>query len=337
MKGPALLFLCACSAATPLEVVSPQANAVVSDPSTWGITGRDAASYTWSVDAAASLNGNATMRLESRETGLARIVSGQKLWAAAGSHADAASFVGKRVRFSADVRTESAPDGAWLWLRIDAQAGAPNATRALCNMQGTADLRLKGTNPFTKLSCVLDVSADAQRFYFGFGLTGAGRAWVGPSTLEVVGEDVPVDPNAKTPSLEPATWAITGRDATSYAWSVDATASLNGKPTMRLEPREDALGGGNGLWAATGGSTDAAHYRGKRVRFSADVRTENASGGAWVWLRVDGPRVTHANLTSRALCNMQGPVDSRLKAEAVNEFGTPDVMTLLKQQLVVVG
>jgi hypothetical protein len=62
-------------------------------------------------------------------------------------------------------------------------------------MQGPVDSRLKGTKPFTKLSCVLDVVPDAERLIFGAGLAGSGRAWVGPATLDVVGEDVPVSPH----------------------------------------------------------------------------------------------------------------------------------------------
>jgi hypothetical protein len=84
-----------------------------------------------------------------------------------------------------------------LWLRVDGARVTHDdlTTRALCNMQRTTDTRLKGTNPFTKLSCVLDVVPDAERLAFGAGLGGSGRAWFGPATLDVVGEDVPVSPH----------------------------------------------------------------------------------------------------------------------------------------------
>jgi hypothetical protein len=43
-------------------------------------------------------------------------------------------------------------------------------------------------------------------------------------------------------------------------------------------------------WAALSQSVKADRYRRHRVRFSAWVKTDQATEGAWLWMRGDGPR-----------------------------------------------
>jgi hypothetical protein len=90
-----------------------------------------------------------------------------------------------------DVKTDSVPVGAWIWLRID---GA-NGSLALCNLTDPVDQRLKGTSAFTTMSCVMQVPANATNFVFGAGLAGPGTAWFGTATFEEVGTDVPLSPH----------------------------------------------------------------------------------------------------------------------------------------------
>jgi hypothetical protein len=118
-------------------------------------------------------------------------VSAADLWSATGTSVSAAAYRGLRVRLTADVKTQQATVGAAVWLRLDDAAG----TRKLCNMIDPVDRRLKGTNEFTALSCVLDVPETTQSVVFGLILAGPGSAWVGTATLETVGSDVPETPH----------------------------------------------------------------------------------------------------------------------------------------------
>lgn len=122
-------------------------------------------------------------------------------------------------------------------------------------------------------------------------------------------------PSAAVPSppqpvtLDPATWGKTGHDPSLYTWSQDERVLYAGSPTMRFEQNAGAGAVADLLAANAGtiGSMSASSYHGRRVRFMADVKTDNATVGAHLWLRLDDAR------GAIALCNMINPVDRRLK------------------------
>ena len=99
---------------------------------------------------------------------------------------DAADFRGKRVQFSAFVRTENVENWASLWMRVDGEDKAI----AFDNMQKRA---IKGTQTWTRYAVVLDVdSAKAKRIAIGVLLAGKGTVWIDDVRFETVGENVPV-------------------------------------------------------------------------------------------------------------------------------------------------
>src|SRR5262249_28088932 len=93
----------------------------------------------------------------------------------------------KRVRMRADIKTENAPIGAWLWFRIEDVAAA---VLKVCNMS-RVDLRVKGTNDFATYSCVLDIPDSTDIFAYGFGLSVPGKAWIANVVFESVGLEIP--------------------------------------------------------------------------------------------------------------------------------------------------
>jgi C-terminal processing protease CtpA/Prc len=94
-------------------------------------------------------------------------------------------FRGKRVRFSAYVKTRSVQGtGAGLWMRIDGLGGS----LAFDNMMQRP---LTGTIEWTHASVVLDVAQDAVAIFVGLLLSGNGEAWIDDASFEVVGSDVP--------------------------------------------------------------------------------------------------------------------------------------------------
>ncbi|MEP6496276.1 MAG: PDZ domain-containing protein [bacterium] len=103
-----------------------------------------------------------------------------------GQSVRADNFRGKRVRFSAYVKTRDVgTNGARLWMRVDGDGGF----LAFDNMPNRA---IRGTTEWTLVSIVLDVPDSAEGIAFGFLLASSGEAWIDDGAFEVVGPDVAV-------------------------------------------------------------------------------------------------------------------------------------------------
>lgn len=94
-------------------------------------------------------------------------------------------YLGRRVRFSALVKTDKVEGWGGIWMRVD-DRDKPNA--ALATME---DRPIKGSTDWTRQSVVLDAGSDANRISFGFTLTGKGQIWLADPQFEIVGLDVP--------------------------------------------------------------------------------------------------------------------------------------------------
>jgi hypothetical protein len=93
-------------------------------------------------------------------------------------------YLGKRVRFSAFVKSDGVQSWSGLWMRVDKEKDSV----AFDNMQ---DRAIKGTTGWQKYDVVLDVPQDATGIFFGVLLDGPGTVWLNSTTFEVVGPDVP--------------------------------------------------------------------------------------------------------------------------------------------------
>jgi hypothetical protein len=93
-------------------------------------------------------------------------------------------FRGRRVRFSASVRTQDLKGWAGLWMRVD--RGQEKAV-AFDNM---IDRPIRGTTQWTRHSIVLDVAPDASDISFGLLLDQSGKAWLDDASVEVVSQTV---------------------------------------------------------------------------------------------------------------------------------------------------
>jgi hypothetical protein len=107
---------------------------------------------------------------------------------------DSAPYLGKRVRFSASVKTEGVKRhgiDAWagLWMRID----EPGRVVTLDNMHdGGHDRAIRGTKDWKRYEVVLDVPEYASRVSFGILLAGSGAMWANDMKVEAVGPEVKV-------------------------------------------------------------------------------------------------------------------------------------------------
>jgi hypothetical protein len=83
----------------------------------------------------------------------------------------------------------------------------------------------------------------------------------------------------------PAAWHITGSRARDYDLGLlPADVSCDGSRVVRLRRAAGESGGFGALMQ----SIAATRYLGRRVRFSAMLRTTEVTGWAGLWLRVDG-------------------------------------------------
>jgi hypothetical protein len=110
---------------------------------------------------------------------------------------DASDYRGKRMQFSASVKTENVDNWASLWMRVDGES----KPIAFDNMQKR---QIKGTQNWTRYSIVLDVdSVKATKIAFGVMLSGKGSVWIDNVRFEPVGENVPVTDMLKETSKGP--------------------------------------------------------------------------------------------------------------------------------------
>lgn len=96
----------------------------------------------------------------------------------------AKEYAGKRVRFSALVRSENVTGWAGLWMRVDQGSKAV----AFDNMQSRP---IKGTSGWTKYEVVLNVPVDATGISFGALMDSNGEIWLSHVSFDVVNSDVP--------------------------------------------------------------------------------------------------------------------------------------------------
>src|ERR1700741_1504290 len=89
-----------------------------------------------------------------------------------------------------------------------------------------------------------------------------------------------------TPTLHaaaPTGWCVAGNKPTEYESGIDPLATHNDRPSAYLKSKLPSVHGFGTLIE----DFRADQYVGKRVRFSAFVKTANAKNWAGLWMRVD--------------------------------------------------
>lgn len=149
-------------------------------PQGWFVTESTPKLYEAGLDTESPCEGNRSAYLRS----LHAIPSGYGTFMQA---FDAQTFRGKRLRFSAVVRTENVQGWTGLWMRVEGED--PKEPLAFDNMQSRA---LVGTMPCKRYEVVLDVPQEAKAIMAGLMLSGTGKAWMGAVRFEPVDTSVPV-------------------------------------------------------------------------------------------------------------------------------------------------
>jgi hypothetical protein len=146
-------------------------------PGGWLLAGTKPASYDVGTDAQAAYNGHPSAYLKAKVSdtgGFGTLMQSFR----------AGEYVGKRIRFSAYVKSDGIQNWAGLWMRVDS---GPQQM-VLDNMQ---DRPIKGTTGWQKYEVVLDVPQDATGIALGVLLDGPGEVRLNGGKFEVVGTDLP--------------------------------------------------------------------------------------------------------------------------------------------------
>jgi hypothetical protein len=192
MRRVVPIALAVLAAGCTLDVTQPENPVVAGTPTGWGMVGQATASTAkYLVGRTADAHGGATA--------LALIGSDSLnvQFAGVGQPVRADNYRGKRVRFTAWVRSENvAGNLAGLWMRVD----GPGATQAFDN---SATHSIKGTSAWHQVEIILDVPADAIGITFGFLMRGQGFIAVDDMKWEVIPangptSDLQVGPTATT-------------------------------------------------------------------------------------------------------------------------------------------
>ena len=160
-----VVLLAACSLA--LEAAAPRG---------WFVAGSKPTEYESGIDTVAAYNGHPSAYLKAK-------VSSVEGFGTLMQDFRADHYLGKRVRFSAFVKTERAQDWAGLWMRVDKES----KQLAFDNMQ---DRSIKGTTDWKQYDVVLDVPQDATGIFFGVLLSGTGTVWLSEAKFEIVSPNV---------------------------------------------------------------------------------------------------------------------------------------------------
>lgn len=234
------------------------------------------------------------------------------VWGALLQAVNADSYVGKRVKLVASIKTEALAGNAALFFRADA-----GRKLTVCHdyMEGR---ELTGTNDWTDCQCVIDIPEGSDNIYIGGVVNGNGRAWFRDFTLTEVSGDTattgkhgtlketrettssasekrlhaePInldfedsdDLGKEAPQRLPTGWIASGSHPETYKMYVDAATKFAGGKCALIKShgaRQDGFG-------TLMQSVDAEFCLGKKMRLSAQIKSEEADWAA-LWMRIDG-------------------------------------------------
>lgn len=233
---------------------------------------------------------------------------------------DATHLVGKRIRLSAKVKSNGIESGGGLWLRADA-----GWELAVC-YDYMDDRKIKGTSDWTEYQCVIDIPEKIDNVYFGALLVGKGEMLIKDFALDIVTSKTPTtgehgaladqakarstskkEVNSEPLNLDfsanqegmPTGWIARGSNPERFEMAIDPTEKFESKPTACIAANKSYEDGFGTLMQ----NVEPSQFKGKRVRFSAQVKTDDVEHAA-LWMRVDGADgefIAFDNMQERAL------------------------------------
>ena len=146
-------------------------------PKGWFASGDAPEKYDMGVDPAVTYQGQACITIKARAE--------PTDFAALAQMIKAGAYSGKRLRFSAAIRSENLENRAALFMRV---SGSDGKILAFDNMRNRP---VTGTNDWAQHAIVLDVDKEAEDIIFGILMAEKGQAWMADVHLETVDREVP--------------------------------------------------------------------------------------------------------------------------------------------------
>ncbi len=158
------------------------------------MTGSHAADYSAEV-VAESLNGQRVVRMW-------RSGDGDDGFGAMFQVFDASAYRGKRVRWSAQLRTADVSARAALCVRVDGPGTVMNPN--MLAFDTMHDRSVTGTTAWARQSCIVDVAQDAVQIFISNILAGRGELYWAELCFDVVDESTPVTDLMPAAAARPA-------------------------------------------------------------------------------------------------------------------------------------
>mgnify|MGYP006149153235 CR=1 FL=1 len=94
---------------------------------------------------------------------------------------NATSYLGKKIKITASIKTEKVKKWAGLWLRIDGET-----TETTLGFNNMSDRPIEGTTDWTEYSILMNVPETSKTLNFGALLNGNGKIWLNDVKFEVI-------------------------------------------------------------------------------------------------------------------------------------------------------
>jgi hypothetical protein len=190
MKSRAAIFALL-AAASVFATASPQLEPL---PSPWFMAGESPQLYVAGVDRSAS-------NYEAGAKYMASKGDNGKSWASVMRMVDATEYRGRRIQFSARVKTHGVSGWAGLWMRVDGYNGTDYAGGRpnMMAFYNSMDKPIVGTKDWQLRTVTLEVPQNARGVALGVIQAGTGEVWIDEVSLKAVGSDVPVDEQKASP------------------------------------------------------------------------------------------------------------------------------------------
>ncbi|MDQ6661566.1 MAG: hypothetical protein M3Z24_11435 [Chloroflexota bacterium] len=145
----------------------------------WLLTGSHSGDYEYGIDADETYQGKPSGSLRSKADEAEGFGTLMQMF-------KAEEYLGKHLRFSAQVKSEGVESWAGLWMRVD---GLHGHSLSFDNMYHRP---IQGTRDWQSYEIVLEVPEESTEIAFGILLNGPGQVWINEIQFSEVGNDVPI-------------------------------------------------------------------------------------------------------------------------------------------------
>jgi hypothetical protein len=292
-------------------------------PTGWVFRSYTEKSYKMYMDKATLRNGKAVPTIKS-----VKEVKNQAGYANLSQSFLSAKYKGQRIRMSGYMRTQNVTGWAAFWLRADKYS---INNHSFDNMQ---DRQISATNDWTKYDIVLDIPDSATKLDFGAMLIGNGQIWVDNITFEIVDKSVsltgdgnffenkfmhlePIDLNFDSigkieswhnlqglkidTSKKKQGWITADNETSGFLVDIDKGNGMNGTNAATIK----SLNVKGKLYGDLYQVFYNPSYKGKTIKMTGYMRSQNLTKWAGFWINIYGPDGTGSAAVAHCYSNQK--------------------------------